>query len=507
LTLVRTGYLATLTALPDGARRRGNVEKLIEKAEASGKITLGAFTEYLDDLSTRETREGEAALETKGAVTLMTVHASKGLEFPVVVLADASWTRRGGGGSVIIPDHADGLACKVYDETTNKAAPPFSYRRATYREKLLEAAERKRLLYVAATRAQDYLLISGQSSRKKGGVLTVTGWLGQIWELLELGDEIHPQREPIIGAYDWGNLRFTMPSQIPDREQLILGEANEESAWESATIRSGEALTGTDEKPLLLNPIEVEPDAPARHLSATQIADIGAAGLADNEKDRLYYRDRIRKRIFYDAPAHIPTVTEQSKFDDTKVPKHKIGEMVHEALRYWRFPTAENDLTDMLESYAWKQGIINPDNRQSAIRQAQQLLKGFVGTKVYNWVQKAQQLGQPIYYELPFIYRTEKRTIHGIIDLLFQRSDGVWVIVDYKTSFVGKAPLLDEIAAHARRYHLQIGVYAAAVQAQIGGSIPEAYIHYIRYSRAVPIATEDWREALENLENLIGRVV
>ena len=110
LALEATGYLAVLTGLPDGKRRRGNVEKLIDKAETSGRITLGAFTEYLKDMSENEVREGEAALESEGAVQLMTVHKSKGLEFPLVVLVDASYERRGGGGDLV-----NGLACKVYD--------------------------------------------------------------------------------------------------------------------------------------------------------------------------------------------------------------------------------------------------------------------------------------------------------------------------------------------------------------------------------------------------------
>jgi hypothetical protein len=61
--LIRTGYLATLTGLPDGARRRGNVEKLLDKAQTTGKITLGEFSRYLRDLSAREVREGEARVD------------------------------------------------------------------------------------------------------------------------------------------------------------------------------------------------------------------------------------------------------------------------------------------------------------------------------------------------------------------------------------------------------------------------------------------------------------
>ena len=75
--LEKTGYLALLTGLPDGARRRGNIEKLLQLAEASGKITLSKFSRYLADLSTRELREGEAQLEAGNAIRLMTVHCKQ----------------------------------------------------------------------------------------------------------------------------------------------------------------------------------------------------------------------------------------------------------------------------------------------------------------------------------------------------------------------------------------------------------------------------------------------
>src|SRR5207244_2993284 len=77
--LEETAYLATLSGLPDGARRCGNVEKLIEVARRSKRIALGEFTAYVQDMTERETREGEAIVATQDMVQLMTVHASKGL--------------------------------------------------------------------------------------------------------------------------------------------------------------------------------------------------------------------------------------------------------------------------------------------------------------------------------------------------------------------------------------------------------------------------------------------
>jgi ATP-dependent exoDNAse (exonuclease V) beta subunit len=74
---------------------------------------LGAFSQYLHDLTTREVREGEALVDVKDSVTLMTVHASKGLEYPLVVLVDIGWSKGSYGGDAVMLDPTYGLVCKV----------------------------------------------------------------------------------------------------------------------------------------------------------------------------------------------------------------------------------------------------------------------------------------------------------------------------------------------------------------------------------------------------------
>ena len=172
-----TGYLATLTGLPDGRRRRGNINKLIEKAQASATISLGAFSQYLRDLSAREAREGDAAVDTHDAVSLMSVHASKGLEFPVVCVVDASWRRRGGQQALALVDDRLGVACKAFDDSAGSFYAPFGYRRIAELQSQKEEAERLRILYVAATRAQDLLIVSGQAAPTADGRWRSYGWL------------------------------------------------------------------------------------------------------------------------------------------------------------------------------------------------------------------------------------------------------------------------------------------------------------------------------------------
>ena len=184
----KTNYPAILTGLPDGARRRGNVEKLLELAEESGKITLGKFSRYLVELSAREARESEAALEPGNTVRLMTVHASKGLEFPLVILADASWARGAGGAPTLFAGPESGLSCRVFCEETHQYKSGYAHRSNLKLQTLKEEAERKRLLYVAATRAGDYLFISGTVKQNKKGEWTRRGWLELLLPALELDD-------------------------------------------------------------------------------------------------------------------------------------------------------------------------------------------------------------------------------------------------------------------------------------------------------------------------------
>lgn len=180
--LARTGYLATVSALPDGERRRVNVEKLLAAARLSGGRGLRAFSEYLELLLRVEAREGEAPLEAQGSLRLMTVHRSKGLEFPVVVLPDLGRSPPA-ARERWLAHRAYGLALRVRDPA-DEGRLSTAFLLAQRAERRAERAERDRLLYVALTRAQDYLLLSGpaQQSGGENWLSRVAAALGHAWE-------------------------------------------------------------------------------------------------------------------------------------------------------------------------------------------------------------------------------------------------------------------------------------------------------------------------------------
>jgi ATP-dependent helicase/nuclease subunit A len=480
--LEKTGYLAVLSGLPDGARRRGNVEKLLEKAQSTGKVTLGEFSRYLRDLSTREAREGEAVVDVSGAVSIMTIHASKGLEFPVIVLADSSWRRRGGDND-LLTYHDGEMACKVYDFEQDKLVIPAAYRRMSHFDSMRGDAENLRLLYVAATRAQDYLIVSGQArfDNKSGGWKS-GGWLDVFLETSDLHLTI---REFVDVVHHYGSIdvRVTLPHKFPADETMMQTNAKGKSGWDVvAPLMEGVM-------PPLLRDVEIHLDAPARHLAATHIADLGSAEYADNIRDRDIARERFLRQVFHDAPTRIETASNRSSGASAS----QIGEIVHEALRYGHLPgDDDNHLLDLLRGYAWHQGISDEKDCNEAANKALRLLRNFKDSQAYVWLESAIET----YRELPFIYRRQGFVIHGIIDVLFRLPDGRWIVMDYKTSYVAGGSH-EAAVRHAWHYHLQLGIYAEAVQKQLGGIVPETYIHYIRYGHTVGVREVAWREALE----------
>lgn len=503
--LDRTGYLATLSGLPDGARRRGNVEKLISKAESSGQVTFGAFTQYLRDMSDSEVREGEALVDVQDTVTLMTVHASKGLEFPLVALVDIGWSRRGGSSPPVMFDAARGLTCRVYDPDAEKLVSGYACARAERLLELRQQAERKRLLYVAMTRAQDYLLLSGQVPRTKDGAWKTQTWLGWLWDALQLHETEFPAGITSL-AYEWGQLLVTIPAQMPPEEALALPEDERGTLWEHPAVQSGQPLPdgGAAAEPALLRPLRIRRAASARHLTATQIADLGSARyLAETgQSESAFYRRKFLGSVLHAAPDRIEQVSAREQ--RAVVSQRIIGEIVHQALGIWSFPSEEDNLERALQSYAWGLGVVHPGQQKYAVQEARHLLSQMQSSDVYKWLQAARQ----VYRELPFIFRSDERIIHGVLDALFERADGTWGIIDYKTSYVAgfdetRSPHL--VQQHARRYHLQVGVYAAAVREQLGLT-PDVYIHYVQYGQTVAVSAAEWQAALSGLEYTIGEL-
>src|SRR5262249_36252658 len=161
--LDRTGYDAVLLGEFLGERKLANLHKLLERArvaDQSGAIDLDGFITQLSQFISREPKESLAATlpEAANVIRLMTIHHAKGLEFPFVVVPDLDRQPLLCSPSAALHPRLGPLVPQPPDDENDKVTTGMSLYAALERREELE--ERKRMLYVACTRAVDYLMLS-----------------------------------------------------------------------------------------------------------------------------------------------------------------------------------------------------------------------------------------------------------------------------------------------------------------------------------------------------------
>ena len=488
-----TGFEATLTGLPNGQRRRANVQKLLDLAQKSGRVSLSEFNTYLEDMVSSEAREGEAALEAEGVITIMSVHKSKGLEFPVVILADTSWSRNETYPALFV-DPIVGAVCDVVQEGVDDLKP-FEYLLGQKYTKERALAERKRLLYVAATRAQDYLIVSG-SITKSTGSQSKSDWMNQIrWALsneeYQLDDDLMPDPKSSHLPYTWGNLEVHIP--IAPEQKVWVDYSYQENLWDQ--LSSNMTATGSQKIPAqlpLMRDVVVERTMIKRHISATQLERLGRIPFEHPEQNG---RADFRRMLLKDMPQPVKPISHQHLVSG-RVPGYIIGEVVHRALKVGLLPFQRNpeQFEEGIRAYAWELGVTNEIAVRYVIQEARRLLTGFEESDAHKLIATATQINR----EIEFVYQHHQYVIHGIIDVLFF-ANRQWHIMDYKTNRVD----FYGVESYSLRYRYQMGAYAKAVEQQTG-QIPVVCLHYLHPNRLYRLPEYEWQDAMEDLDTEIN---
>ncbi|AZR72919.1 hypothetical protein BBF96_05645 [Anoxybacter fermentans] len=189
--LEETGYLQLMMAHPQAELIRANLDKFISMArqyEHNLLSSLAGFIKYIERLEEKEAREGMAQISGQNdTVKLMTIHQSKGLEFPVVILPDAQRQLINATNfPAVFFDAKLGLGLRVKDPLNGNRISTSIHADIWEEEKRREIAEKKRLFYVAVTRARDYLLISGSVGKVKEKEIDEGNnwfdWLGHVFQ-------------------------------------------------------------------------------------------------------------------------------------------------------------------------------------------------------------------------------------------------------------------------------------------------------------------------------------
>ncbi|MGH7467641.1 MAG: 3'-5' exonuclease [Longimicrobiales bacterium] len=213
LMLAVSGYRQHLQLVPGSREALANIQAFLHYIEQHREHTIGHFLQIWDsrDDEAPELPQGQVFSAADDVVTLSTIHAAKGLEWPVVFLVDTSKDIRDDPHNTYWSDASLGpVLCPKGDERGPRA------RRMVEHHKSRDAAERARLLYVASTRARDRLIIMAADNAPR----SIVRWLQQGKTLCEMRGEVTPKvtdAQPAAIDLSWLDAVHTGESTVLSR--------------------------------------------------------------------------------------------------------------------------------------------------------------------------------------------------------------------------------------------------------------------------------------------------
>jgi ATP-dependent helicase/nuclease subunit A len=472
--LTRTGYDAILVAEFMGPRKLANLRKLIDQARSfdqSGLFTLADFIAQLAEFVADQPHEPLAAThpEKTDVVRLMSIHQSKGLEFPVVVVPDLDRKPPGSRSSVAFHPKLGPLIRLPGED--GQAFAGIQMLKSIEEEE--EHAERLRLLYVATTRAADYLLLSAGM------------------------EKLESQRNP------WRKL-------LADRFDLKTGECTAElpPGYETPRVKvtTTEPFNAeTTEAKSRRRPLnEIAAAARSRiDKGSTEPPPFVAPVRADSMARRQFSFSRLNEGVE-------PTPTEPAPIDVFPAPLSpprsidplRLGKLVHDALAVIPLDATVN-LRELIQRQAARGGDATDDE----VAETVDMVERFAESTLFRRLAAASEVHREIEFLLtwpPDASASEAMRLHGVIDCLHRDAAGAWHLLDYKTNHVTPKTL----ASVAEPYRLQMALYALALERTLGQLPASMELYFLRLglSFSIEFEPEAWQSAIEQINRSIARL-
>ena len=478
--LAESDYEAVIKAGERGAERAANIRKFVETVRQYDPFQrqgLSRFLKFVEGIEAADEDIEPAPVQTQDAVRLMSIHKSKGLEFPVVVVACL-----GGLFNVsdlnrdVLLDDEFGVCAKAVTDG-GKRHPTLAHWLAARRQRRQVLGEELRLLYVAATRARDRLLLTGTATKKEAENWTQTAPRDFT------SREILAARSPL----DWLMLWLPTVTASDANDSLLL-----------------KCKVWTDANELRI----ANGDAAADNIGeAGIIEDAGLGPQADEVKQRIQWRYeheaasresaktsvtalRGRAAEIADEEAKPWAYVQQKRADDEPRPDAaKSGTLHHKFLQRISITGAcdESDLRQQLATLV-ELRVFKPDEAceldvsglakfwqgeiGSAIRaEAARVRRELPFTARFSPVDLERITGEPVLPELG----DEFVIVQGVADLVVVREEELWLL-DFKTDDVDASG----IEQRAAMYSPQLKLYAAALEGIYGRPVTRSWLHFVR---------------------------
>ena len=473
--LDETGYRNYVAALPAGEQRRANLDMLMEKAVAYEQTSyhgLFHFIRYIDRLMKYDVDYGEAEIvsEQENAVRLMSIHKSKGLEFPVVFVCGMGkqFNEQDLNSNMIF--HPEfGIGLKWFDCEKRTKANTLIHQIFAMEAKKENLGEELRVLYVALTRAKEKLILAGTCKLPEEGqysgfsreekvpfstrydaksywdwVIPVLGMENPDYRYV-IWDEARMQQEEQRKLQDTALEHRTLLEALQNVSETELAQLKETFSWEYAWKEEGAHKQKVSVSELKHRAMEERSESAEQTLNTAQ----------------PLFPDEI-------ATPYVPRFVQEVKENAGAL----YGTMVHRFLECLDFAGLPDFADEKQGLYFVKQQIdalcaLGRMQEANAKRLNWKQLLGFLQSDTAKRMRAAAEQGA-LEREKPFVMSVpanlvwedsrpeEDVLIQGIIDVFWEEADGI-VLLDYKTDHVDNAQEL------VRRYKKQLELYADAL--------------------------------------------
>nr|MBI3613067.1 UvrD-helicase domain-containing protein [Nitrospirota bacterium] len=407
------------------------VRVLAEEVAAEPVMTLAGFVELLKGRIADPPDESESGLSeetSRAAVRVMSMHKSKGLEFPIVVLVGLQAGTKSQRDPIQVQhDWSTGvLGLRLGDRWTVGGV----YVAGKLDDRM--AAEQRRLLYVGMTRAKERLVLSGALTRRQ----TTGNFLGLLRE--GLGEAVGSRDAPVL-TVDEGSIA----------QQIVPAD-------------------------------EGTPRKRTRTGKRSVVHDL--EGLEARWRARLDRFDKSRAGSVCLTPSMLEGSPRGSAQSPPAAPAMTIGSLVHRILESWSY---HDKIEVMLEEFDRDAPRWLPEefqgNPTEIMKEARTVLEAFVRSEAYAELQDATILGREIPFMMPWA-GPPPTIMEGRIDLLYEKDGGLWV-ADYKTDRVAEADIPDRMEL----YRPQAEAYTNAVRQSLGRTPAGFKLIFLRLGTSVQV--------------------
>jgi ATP-dependent helicase/nuclease subunit A len=494
--LSETHYDDWLKLRPRGAQRYANVGRFLNLAQKFDRFQrqgLYRFLKFIEAQREAEVEPEVAPVADENAVRLMSIHQSKGLEFPVVAVANLAkpFNTQDAHGEIIF-DEKLGLCPKVKPPHTNRRYPSLPHWLAQRHQRREQAGEELRLLYVAMTRARDTLILTGNVTEKK--------WTEQ-WQ--EVG-AITPQKILTAKSYaDWIGLWFVQQSGANSEPQGQLPYLR----WR---IENDTGLAGAEKSEIRNPKSEIElpelDDETLRKLrerltwqygfaaASTRAAKSSVTALRRQAVDEL--DDEAEPGFNFQFSAQSRSQNPKSEIRNPKLNAADTGTAHH---KFFQHVTLKN--TAGLAAVVGEADRLEREKVLSAEERGVLDLNAVAAFWNSHVGQEVRKQAANVKRELPFTAKfspaelseiagikseagLEKEfiVVQGVVDLVVLLSNEIW-LVDFKTDAVHDGDLPEKIKTYAP----QVRLYASALGKVYSRPVTNCWLHFLSAQETVNV--------------------